>query len=105
MGFQHLRDFVDIALCLGVFRPHAGQAVGGLAEFAEKALVFLLTEALELRHNIRKHFADLAQILCADIVQCGLRKVCHFFLCARAELQDHLRIAQINLLGKGLNLL
>ena len=101
---QRLGDPVHVGLGLAVLELHLLHGVVGPLEQTGKALLLLRrVDALQLRHQVRQHVADLAHVLGADGVQGAFGEVGDVLLGRRAVLQHLLGVADINLLGKALD--
>ena len=52
----------------------------------------IFLEAFQLSNQINQHFADFSGFLGLDCIQCGLRKICYFFLRVSTDEQDMIRV-------------
>ena len=102
MLLQFPADLIHVDLRLGILGLHGLHLVAGFFEEAEEALFLLLVpaEVLQLDHQTGQGVPHLAQVLGAHVVQRALGEGGYALLGGHAVLQDHLGIAQIDLLGE-----
>ena len=102
--FQSLCNPIHIGFGLAVLQLHGFNGVGSPLEQSRQSL-FLLgrLNALEFADQIGNHVANLAHVLGTDGFQCAFGEIRNILLGCCAILQHLLRVADVNLLGKGLD--
>ena len=100
MALEHLGNFIHIGLGLGVAGLNFLQLVALLLEKTGDALLFRPVEALQLHHQAGERLAHFAQVLGAHAVERVFRKTGDILLGCRAVLEHHIRVGNVDLLGK-----
>ena len=105
MLFQFPGNLIHVCLDFGVLGFHGFELVAGLFEQTEQALflLFLLAEALEFYHQIRKRFSHFTQVLGAHGREGVFRKSGHILLRGGTVLKHHIGVRDINFPGKFLH--
>ena len=100
MLFKLRNNAVHARLGLAVLRAHQLELILLLVEKTGKALLLLLTEALNLDDEVRERLAHFAQVLVAHGGQCVFRECRNALLRGHAVVEHKVRIRDVDLFRK-----